>query len=260
MPIYTNDLNVDDPDAIDVPLMGISIASTTYTHPMHQHKKGQLLFCNQGIVEVFTEHQYFLISPARAVWLPSGVPHRINSRTPFSFQSLYFDIALFLELPNSIRVLHVNALLRELISRACEFGLEYNQNSAEFRMAWVIQDEITHAADDMRTLVIPRDARLKKAFSYIRKNPGLYTTASSVAEYACITSRTLLRLCQKELGCSFEQWRQQLMMMEALVMLEKNKPISYISDKLGYNSHSAFIARFKQWMGTTPYAYKQILL
>ena len=45
-------------------------------------------------------------------------------------------------------------------------------------------------------------------------------------------------------------------MMESLIMLEQNKPINYISDKLGYNSESAFINCFKQWMGTTPYAYK----
>jgi AraC-like DNA-binding protein len=256
MPFYFDPLNVDDPDSIDIALMGISIEKTAYTHPSHKHTKGQLLFCNKGIVEVMTNNNYFLLSPARAVWIPGMIPHKIEARATFSFQSLYFDLSHFTDLPKSVRALHVNTLLRELIHKACEFNFKYDKNSPEFRMAHVIVDEINCAPDDMRSMVIPTDKRLKKAFVYLKKNPGLHATAKNVANSICVTSRTLSRLCQKELGCGFEKWRQQIMIMESLILLEKNKSISFISDKLGYSSESAFIHCFKQWMGATPHVYK----
>lgn len=259
MPFYKNHLQTDDPDNLELPMMGIAVADTTYAQPMHHHKKGQLLYCNKGVVEVITDQHYFLVSPARAIWLPSFMPHKVKARTRFSFQSLYFEPTYFSNLPTELIAIHVSALLREIIFKACHFKKKYGENSSEMRLARVAIDEIYSASSDIKLLLLPRDKRLKKIFEILQKLPGIHLSADNIAQQVHITPRTLSRLCQKDFGCSFDQWRQRIIMMESLVMLEENKSISYISDKLGYNSESAFIYRFKQWMGITPSAYRNQL-
>ena len=147
-------------------------------------------------------------------------------------------------------------LLRELIAKACSFDFSYSKSCREYRLAKVVADEIGCAEQDICSLTMPNDKRLKKGFNYLKKHPGLDSSSDVVAGYVSVTPRTLSRLCHKEFGFSFDHWRVQIMMMESLVMLEQGKSLGYISQKLGYSSESAFIYRFKQWIGTTPHTYK----
>ncbi|MDO1659667.1 AraC family ligand binding domain-containing protein, partial [Escherichia coli] len=53
----------------------------------------------------------------QAAWLPAGVPHRTVLHGRFAYRSLYFEPSAFAELPDSVQVLEVGPLMRELILR-----------------------------------------------------------------------------------------------------------------------------------------------
>ena len=53
----------------------------------------------------------------------------------------------------------------------------------------------------------------------------------------------------------FRNWRKQARLMRALELLADGVPVSDVSDRLGYEGPSAFIAMFRQAFGVTPGRY-----
>ena len=56
------------------------------------------------------------MTPLQAAWLPAGVPHRTVLHGRFAYRSL-LEPSAFAELPDSVQVLEVGPLMRELILR-----------------------------------------------------------------------------------------------------------------------------------------------
>jgi AraC-like DNA-binding protein len=69
------------------------------------------------------------------------------------------------------------------------------------------------------------------------------------------SERTLSRLFHKETGMSFQQWRKQLLLHEAIDLLGKGESVLNVALELGYSSPSAFVAMFRKALGTTPARY-----
>ena len=76
--------------------------------------------------------------------------------------------------------------------------------------------------------------------------------APELAKQFGMSSKTLSRLCQKELGISFEAWRQQIKLMKAIELLSGNPTTTDTAQALGYHADSAFIHPFKKLTGLTP--------
>jgi AraC-like DNA-binding protein len=85
------------------------------------------------------------------------------------------------------------------------------------------------------------------------------TTRSTLADWARDTGaseRTMARLFREELGMSYPQWRQQVVLAHALPLLARGLPISQVAAASGYASDSAFTAMFKAAMGQPPSAFR----
>ena len=63
------------------------------------------------------------------------------------------------------------------------------------------------------------------------------------------SSRTLMRMFQKETGLSYRAWIQQMHIALALSKIANGESISQISESLGYTNPSAFSAMFKRHLG-----------
>ena len=66
----------------------------------------------------------------------------------------------------------------------------------------------------------------------------------------------MARLFREELGMSYPQWRQQVVLAHALPLLARGLPISQVAAASGYASDSAFTAMFKAAMGQPPSAFR----
>lgn len=49
--------------------------------PTHAHREGQLTFTAKGMVQVYAGEGRWLVPPQLAVWVPAGVPHRVEILT-----------------------------------------------------------------------------------------------------------------------------------------------------------------------------------
>src|SRR5690554_1512859 len=111
----------------------------------HSHPWVQFSYAISGVLEVQTTHGRFIAPPQRAVWIPAGIKHRVHSSVHTQIRSLYIDHQVLVEPPQTCRVVEVTPLLKELIRAFGELPIEYDENSAEGRLAAVLLDQLTHA-------------------------------------------------------------------------------------------------------------------
>ncbi|MDT7657954.1 MAG: hypothetical protein QOF38_2669, partial [Pseudonocardiales bacterium] len=55
-----------------------------------------------------------------------------------------------------------------------------------------------------------------------------------------------------ELHMTFPQWRTQLRLHQALILLAENVPVTAVAHRCGWSSASAFIDVFRRAFGHTP--------
>ncbi|MGF1629903.1 MAG: helix-turn-helix domain-containing protein [Kiloniellaceae bacterium] len=245
--------NLDDPRRPVAPL-AIDYSGASL-RPWHHHRRGQLLYADQGVMQVSTAAGTWVVAPAQAVWVPPGVEHQVGHRAGIAMRTLYVDAAVARELPSECCVVAIPALLRQLILRAMEVGLDYAPGSAGARVMAVIFDELRALKPEPLHLPHPRDPRLKKIAEALLADPADGRALADWAKGAGASERTLARLFVKQTGMTFGAWRERLRLTTAVARLAEGEPVTSVAYDLGYQSPSAFIAMFRRSLGDTPGRY-----
>lgn len=223
----------------------------------HSHAWGQLAYASEGILVVRTAHGAWTVPPARAVWLPPDIEHAITSPTTMAaFRSVYVAKDQAQPLGGRCRVLHVSALLREIILRAARLPTDYDQDGADGRLMRVMLDQILAMEEEAPLhLPMPRDVRLMRMADLLFDDPGNSEPAARLAARVGASPRTLARRFVEETGLSLGEWRRRLKIVTAVERLSAGAPVTTVAFDLGYESPSAFIAMFRKSVGRTPTAF-----
>jgi len=226
-----------------------------YVIPEDSHTRGQLVYAVAGVMTVSTAHGIWVVPPERAVWVPPGTAHSTRMSGDVAMRTLYVRKRECAPLPARCCVINVTALLRELILRAVELPLYYDEAGPGGRVMALILDEMEAAHALPLHLPHPRDARVLKVCEALAADPA---DTRSLAEFGSAfgaSERNLARLFLRETGMSFAAWRQQARLVAALEQLARRVPIARIAESLGYESASAFTAMFKKTLGVAPKDY-----
>jgi len=227
-----------------------------YYAPFHSHARGQLLFIAEGLIQVSTKGEgYWVVPPQRAVWLPPYVEHDARSLTSVKLRNVYISEEASQSLPGHCQVISITPLIRELILRAAEFNVLYDEQGAEGRLIEVLLDQLASQPEVPLHLPHPKSKALKYIAEYLIHEPADQRTLNAWAQNVGLSARTLARHFVKETGMSFGQWRQQARLLAAITRISQGDPVAHIAQDLGYDSQSAFIAMFRKAMGTTPGRY-----
>lgn len=218
----------------------------------HSHPWVQFSYAISGVLEVQTAQGRFIAPPQRAVWIPAGIKHRVQCTTHTQIRSLYIDNQALGHTPESCRVVEVSPLLKELIRAFGELPIEYDEHSAAGRLASVLLDQLTAAADMSLMLPLPTDKRLHRIVSQLQKHPDASDTLNQWAQRLQLSEKTLSRLFIQQTGLTFRLWRQRLRLLNALPLLEQKQAVTDVALACGYDSTSAFIAAFGEHFGCTP--------
>src|SRR5262249_28300484 len=84
----------------------------------HSHDWDQLIYASRGVMTVHTPDGSWVVPAQRAVWVPGGVTHRIETSGAVAMRSLYLVPGLARAGPKRCAVVSVAPLLRELILHA----------------------------------------------------------------------------------------------------------------------------------------------
>jgi AraC-like DNA-binding protein/mannose-6-phosphate isomerase-like protein (cupin superfamily) len=221
----------------------------------HRHERGQLVFAITGVMSVATDQGTWVVPPNRAVWMPAGVMHQITMSGEVEMRTLYIRDDAAAGLPASCTVVSVTPLLRELIIRATELPVMYDEAGAPGRVIALLLDEIRALPALPLELPMPSDRRLASLCTRLLADPAARQTLDDYAKSLHLSSRTLARLFQAQTGMTFGRWRQQARLFEALKRIAAGSAVTAAALDVGYESASAFSAMFRRKLGMPPSHY-----
>ena len=150
-------------------------------------------------------------------------------------------------------VVDVSPLLREVVLELTGAGELTGARAVTQRLLRQV------ALDQLRRLRIlpfelprPRDDRLLRIVEQLSRDPSDRRTLAQLGREVGASERTLSRLFRRETGMSFPQWRGQLRLQHAQLLLAGGESVTATAHACGYRSTSAFIEAFRAAFGATP--------
>jgi AraC-like DNA-binding protein len=218
----------------------------------HSHERAQLIYATAGTMRVATRDDMWVVPPRRALWMPAGIGHSIVMASDVTMRTLYLRTDAVGFMPDACRVLSIPPLLRELIVRATELPVQYDESGPAGHVVALILAELRGLQSLPLQLPMPRDARLNLLCQALLDAPGDQRPLEAWAGTINTSARTLARRFQSETGLSFGAWRQQARVLEAMGRLGCGQPVTQVAFDLGYESVSAFSAMFRRAAGASP--------
>jgi AraC-like DNA-binding protein len=222
----------------------------------HAHSWGQLLHASAGVMVVDTAVGSWVVPPHRGVWLPAETEHRVAMRGEVAMHTVYFSERVTIGLARTC-VVEVPPLLRELLVYCARRGKLDTRVAHDDRVAGLLVDLVTEVTAMPLALPMPRDPRALRVALAVREAPGDEASLQKLARRAGASPRTVERLFVLETGMPFGRWRQQARLLAAMTWLAEGLPVTRVALDVGYASPSAFIAMFKNTLGTTPSRFFQ---
>ena len=239
-----------------LPVLGLhNLIMSELEWDFHSHPRGQLAYASSGVIKVFTDTGSWVVPPSQAVWRPANINHSVNPEVHTEIRYLFIDPSYLDRFPAECSIVEVSPLLRELILRVADFGDNYSDNSPARRICSVILDELQALKPSLLHLPGATDRRLLRIMQGMIEQPETKTGLSRWSQLVGASERTLSRLFIKETGMTFQQWRKQLLLHEAVDRLGKGESVINVALDLGYHSPSAFVAMFKKALGKPPKQY-----
>lgn len=217
---------------------------------LHRHDDHQIIYAATGVLSVATDRGTWIAPATRAIWVPAGVPHehRAYGQTDLHLVGLpAADNPLNLDTP---AVLSVGPLLRELIVAYTADPSDDSPQRARVRA--VMLDQLRQSPQQPLRLPIAQDKRLAAICTALDAEPADNRTLAALGAQVGAGERTLSRLFRTEFAMTFPQWRTQLRLHHALVLLAEGHAVTTVAHRCGWASASAFIDVFRQAFGHTP--------
>jgi AraC-like DNA-binding protein len=231
------------------------------TSSVHSHQRGHLVYAARGVLSVHTERGTSIVPANRVGWTPAGFTHyhRTHSRT--DMRILFLPASLARLAPDHPAVFLVSGLAREILltltgPRYYDGAARNYDRAASARLRRVLVDELREAREQPLQLPEPHDDRLQAIAQMLYEQPADTTSLAELGQTTGASARTLSRLFHNELGMTFYQWRTQLRIYHALVLLAEGHDTTHVAHACGWANPSSFIAAFANTIGTTPGRYR----
>ncbi|MEN2976435.1 helix-turn-helix transcriptional regulator (plasmid) [Tistrella bauzanensis] len=221
----------------------------------HDHPRGQIEYALTGVMTAITDDGTWVVPPRTALWIPARTMHQVRNWGPLSLRTLYLDMAVCAALPTGCRVFRVSDLLHALIVEMVAVPHEYPLDGREARIADLLIGELGRMPDVDLHAPMPQDRRLARICREVLKDPAAEHDLDHWAGIGGMARRTLTRQFRRETGLTFNEWRQQVRLLEALPRLAAGETVTNVALDLGYESPSAFTAMFRRTLGATPRDY-----
>ncbi|MGW7290641.1 AraC family transcriptional regulator [Streptomyces sp. NPDC054847] len=219
----------------------------------HQHDDHQIVYAGRGALTVTTGAGTWVAPATRAIWIPAGTVHAHQAHGDLELHLVGLpatDNPLGLDRPT---VLAVAPLLRELILAHTRPPLDDSPERARLRA--VLLDRLRASPQQPLHLPTPTSPLLRDVCDLLRADPADNRTLAALGRTVGASDRTLSRLFKSDLAMTFPQWRTQLRLHHALVLLAHNTPVTTVAHRCGWSSASAFIDVFRRTFGHTPGAH-----
>ncbi|MFJ3673378.1 AraC family transcriptional regulator [Streptomyces sp. NPDC090106] len=216
----------------------------------HRHDGHQIIYASRGTIAITTDAGSWVAPATRALWVPAGTVHQHQAHGELDLHLVGLPAA---ENPLNLAtpaVLAVSPLLRELIVAYTQ--TPQDDGPARRRLRTVMLDQLKAAPEQPLHLPVPTVPLLQDLHDILRADPADNRPLDELGRQLGASSRTLSRHLRTDLGLTYPQWRTQIRLHHALVLLANDTPVTVVALRCGWSSPSTFISVFRRTFGHTP--------
>ncbi len=215
------------------------------------------MYAARGVLSVHTEGGTSIVPANRVAWTPAGFAHHHRAHGHTDMRIEFLPASLARLIPGHPAVFTASDLAREILltltgPRNYDPVARDVDRAARARLRRVLVDELHEAHEQPLQLPEPHDDRLQAIAQMLYENPAGNTSLAELGQTIGASARTLSRLFHNELGMTFYEWRTQLRIYHALVLLADGHDTTHVAHACGWANPSSFIAAFTHIIGTTP--------
>ncbi|RXH24158.1 AraC family transcriptional regulator [Bradyrhizobium nanningense] len=224
---------------------------------LHAHEEAQVIFAASGTLQVYTASGRWFVPPQLALWMPAGIPHRVDMLSDTELRMIYWYPSVLEkwapERPlDYIFASTVTPLLRELILSAFKVDTQPERSELTVRL---ILHELIETPDVPVFLPMPTSVVGRRVADLALGDPQMHLRISDLARRAATSIRTISRMFPTETGLTFKAWRQRARIALAIDRLSAGRGISQVAADVGFGSSAAFSFAFRQVTNMTPTAF-----
>jgi AraC-like DNA-binding protein len=208
------------------------------------------VYAASGVLSVHTERGTWIVPANRVAWIPARSTHHHRAHGDTDMRIVFLPPSLARLAPAHPAVLLTSGLAREVLLTLT--GTRNLNRGARARLHRVLVDELREAPEQPTHLPEPNDDRLRAVARILDNNPAETSPLAALGQKVGAGARTLSRLFHDELGMTFYEWRTQLRICHALVLLAEGHDTTRVAHACGWTNPSSFIAAFTAIVGTTP--------
>jgi AraC-like DNA-binding protein len=210
---------------------------------------------------VGTDRGTSIVPPNRVAWTPAGYAHQHRAHGDTDMRIVFLAPALTRYLPNRAAVFMASGIAREILLALTgpdnyPHATPKYSGGARSRLVRVLVDELQETQEQPLHLPEPEDDRLQAIARILAEDPADNASLTELGQAIGASSRTLSRLLRNELGMTFYEWRTQLRIYHALVLLADGYDTTQTAYACGWANPSSFIAAFSSIIGSTPGRYR----
>lgn len=231
------------------------------TSAVQSHARGHLVYAAGGVLAVHTDRGTSIVPANRVAWTPAGFTHYHRSHGDTDMRIVFLPPSLARLVPEHPAVFQTSGLAREVLlaltgPRNYDNAVPGYSRAARSRLMRVLVDELREAPEQPLHLPEPHDDRLQAVARMLYETPADNSTLAELGKTIGASTRTLSRLFRDQLGMTFYEWRTQLRIYHALVLLADGHDTTHTASACGWANPSSFIAAFTSIIGTTPGRYR----
>ncbi|GAA1325821.1 AraC family transcriptional regulator [Leucobacter albus] len=216
------------------------------------HHEDELIWSTAGVARVRAGDSVWTVPAQRAVWVPSGVPHTIETSAESLFYATFLEPGIAAQLPREAMIVELLPAVRELLLLNAESAMP---NDTRLRLQRLVIELLRPSPGAQVDLRMPETPRLSFVAEQILAAPADTDTTADWADRIGLSARELSRAFVAETGLSLTQWRIRARVRASLVQLASGQTVAATARGLGYASPNTFIEHFREIVGSTPAAY-----
>jgi AraC-like DNA-binding protein len=228
---------------------------------VQSHARGHLVYAATGVLAVHSDLGTSIVPANRVAWTPAGYTHQHRAHGDTDMRIVFVAAALARDLPSRPAVFLASGIAREVLLALTgpdnyEQATPNYSGAARARLLRVLVNELRETHEQPLQLPDPKDDRLQAIARILAERPADNASLTELGKMIGASSRTLSRLLRSELGMTFYEWRTQLRIYHALVLLADGYDATQTAYACGWANPSSFISAFAGIIGITPGRYR----